>query len=91
MKILSERIKHFYERLNSNESLDSLIIEIDDLLEINKNSLPLLLIKGICYFKLKKYDECEKTFKHSLEIYPNDINTLSNYGVFLINLSRYEE
>lgn len=91
MKILSERIKDFYERLNTNESLDSLIIEIDDLLEINKNSLPLLLIKGICYFKLKKYDECEKTFKHSLEMYPNDINTLSNYGVFLINLSRYEE
>lgn len=91
MKILSKRIKNFYERLNSNESLDSLVTEIDDLLKINKNSPPLLLIKGICYFKLKKYDECEKTFKHSLEINPNDINTLSNYGVFLIYLSRYNE
>tara|TARA_B100001057_G_C22695887_1_gene889695 strand:- start:627 stop:791 length:165 start_codon:yes stop_codon:yes gene_type:complete len=47
MKILSERIKIFYERINSNESLDSLVTEIDDLLKINKNSLPLLLIKKI--------------------------------------------
>ena len=91
MKIPSERIKNFYERLKSNESLDKLIVEIDDLLKISKNYLPLLLIKGICYFKLKKYNECEETFKHSLKIYPNDINLLSNYGVFLINLKRYEE
>ena len=91
MKIPSERIKNFYERLKSNESLDKLIIEIDDLLKNSKNYLPLLLIKGICYFKLKKYNECEETFKHSLKIYPNDINLLSNYGVFLINLTRYEE
>lgn len=85
----SEKLLAEIEPLRNDAKTEEALAKVGKALKKNESS-SLLLLKAEILFDLKQYQEVHQTYERAINLYPSDVKTLVQRGIFLVQYGKFE-